>query len=235
MNQELTALSQRYAAALGKHLRQRPRASFSSARGLGRKAVAIGLETLDVARMHDRALAALETASSRDGIIKRAEIFFTEAIMPIENTHQAALKTNARLSQVSKKLGRRTADLAASNRSLKQGITRRKTVEMALEKSVGHSQKLLKESRQLQKHLQQLTHRILSAQENKRKKISVELENEIAQTLLGINVRLLSLKKEAAASEKSFKKDIASTQRLVVKSLNSINNCARVFSARHEA
>ena len=55
----------------------------------------------------------------------------------------------------------------------------------------------MKESWRLQKHLRHLTHQILSAQEEKRKKISRELQDEIAQTLLGINVRLLTLKKEA--------------------------------------
>ena len=37
----------------------------------------------------------------------------------------------------------------------------------------------------------------VAAQEDDRKMISHELQNEIAQTLLGINVRLLTLQKEA--------------------------------------
>src|SRR6266705_1850701 len=72
MKHKLIKLSQRYATALRKHLVQGPRASLQSARGLGRQAVAIGLETLDVARIHEGALATLEASSSRDGIIKRA-------------------------------------------------------------------------------------------------------------------------------------------------------------------
>ena len=128
---------------------------------------------------------------------------------------------------------RRTADLAASRRSLKQGIVRRKTVEQALKKSVEHSRKLLKESRDLQKHLQRLTHQILSAQENKRKRISRDLHDEIAQTLLGINVRLLTLKKEAANDASGLKKEIASTQQLVDKSVKSIKRFAREFGIHH--
>ena len=120
---------------LRKHLKQGPQASLQPARGLGRQAVASGLETLDVARIHEQALATLEASSSRDGIIKRAGMFFAEAITPIEKTHRAALKANARLDQLNKKLGRRTVDLAASNRSLKQGIAQRKAVEQALKKS----------------------------------------------------------------------------------------------------
>lgn len=234
MKRKLIRLSRRYQAALRKHLKQGPRASLSSARGLGRQAVAIGMETLDLARIHEVALATLEASSSKDGVIKRAEIFFTEAITPIETTHRAALKAKARLSQLNQTLGRRTIDLAISNRFLKQGIIRRRAVEQALRKSGEHSQTLLKESRQLQNHLQHLTHRILFAQEDKRKKISRDLRDEIAQTLLGINVRMLTLKKEAAGNAESLKKEIASTQRLVDKSVKSINRFAREFGKRHE-
>src|SRR5438105_3339489 len=180
MKRKLTSLSRRYASALRKHLQRAPGAGLRSARGLGRKAVSLGLETLDLARMHAGALAALEASTSRDGIIKRAEIFFTEAIIPIENTHHAALKTNARLNRMNQSLDRRTGDLAAANRSLKQSIVRRKHAEEALKKSGGNAKKLLKESHGLQKHLQHLTHQILAAQEDKRKKISHDLQDEIA-------------------------------------------------------
>jgi signal transduction histidine kinase len=219
---------------LRKHLKRDPRASLQAARGLGRQAVAIGLETLDVARIHEGALATLEAASSKNGIIEQAETFFTEAITPIEKTHRAALKANAHLSELNKTLGRRTMDLAATNRSLKQGIARRKTVEKALQRSEEHSKKLLQESHHLQKHLQQLTHRILSAQEDKRKKISHDLQDEIAQTLLGINVRLLTLKKEAGLNVLGLQKQIANTQRLVDKSVESIKRFAREFGKHQE-
>ena len=60
----------------------------------------------------------------------------------------------------------------------------------------------LKASLQLQKHLRQLTHRVLVAQEDERLKLSHELRDEIAQTLLGINVRLLLLKQAARSKAK---------------------------------
>ena len=235
MKQKLIRLSQQYVAALKKHLRQGSRAMppCEPARRLGREAAALKLETLDVARIHEGALAALEASRSRDGIIERAEIFFAEAITPIEETHRAALKANVRLSQLRQTLGRRTMDLAASHRFLKQGIVRRKTVERSLKKSGEHSRKLLKESHRLQKHLQRLTHQLMSAQEDKRKKISRDLHDEIAQTLLGINVRLLTLKKEAAIDAGGLKKEIVSTQRLVDKSVKSIKRFAREFGIHH--
>ena len=235
MKRKLIQLSRNYASALRKHVKRGPRASLQAARDLGRQAVAVGLETLDVARMHDEALAVLEASASRDGVLKRAEIFFTEAITPIEKTHHAALKASLHLSRLNQTLDRRTADLAATNRSLKQGIARRRTVEKALRKSGAHSEKLLEESRQLQRHLRRLTHKILSAQEDKRKQISHNLQDEIAQTLLGINVRLLTLRKQAGLNADRLKKDIASTQRLVDKSVKSINRFAREFGKHHEA
>jgi signal transduction histidine kinase len=234
MKRKLTGLTRRYQAALRKHLQQGPRASLQPAHDLGRRAVTLGLETLDVAKIHEGALASLEASSSRDGIIKRAEIFFAEAITPIEKTHRAELKANARLIQLKNTLGRRTVDLAASNRFLKQGIAQRKTVEKALKKSAGHYARLVTESHRLEKHLRHLTHQLLSAQEAERTKISRELHDEVAQTLLGINVRLLTLKKEATVNMVGLKKEIASTQRLVGKSVKTMSRFAREFGKQHD-
>jgi signal transduction histidine kinase len=77
--------------------------------------------------------------------------------------------------------------------------------------------------------LRQLTHEVLRAQEEERRKISHELQDQIAQTLLGINVRLLSLKEEARGNTQGLKNEIASTQRLVAKSAKSVRRAAREF------
>jgi signal transduction histidine kinase len=233
MNRKLTAFSRRYVAAVRKHLKQGARAGLQPARRLGRQAAVLDLETLDVARIHEGALATLAASRGRNALLKRAEIFFAETITPIEETHRAALKANLRMRQLRQTLGRRTVDLAASKRCLKRGIIRRQTVQQALKKSGKHSRKLLKESRRLRQHLQGLTHQILSAQEDKRKKISRDLHDEIAQTLLGISVRLLTLKKEAAVNAQGLKKEIASTQRVVDKSVKSIKRFACEFEIHH--
>src|ERR1051326_6778159 len=122
MKGKLTRLSRRYVTALRKHLKQGPRASLQTAHRLGREAAALALQSLDLARIHEAALATMKASSSRNGIIKRAEAFFAEAITPIEKTHGESLKANARLNHVSKTLDQRTKELAVSNRSLKQGI-----------------------------------------------------------------------------------------------------------------
>lgn len=229
MKQKLTRLSQSYATALQKHLKGGPRDGLQQALRLGRRAVALGLETLEIARIHEQALGTLESALRKDGMAKRAEIFFTEAIAPIVETHRAARQSKNELNRLNGTLDRRTAELAATNRLLQRGIFQRKSVEAALKKSGEHYSRLLKESLQLQEDLRQLTHQVLAAQEDERIRISRRLQNEIAQTLLGINVRLLSLKQEARSNTKGLKNEIASTQRLVVSSAKSVRRAAREF------
>ena len=234
MKKELTRLSREYATALQKHLQQGSQASLAPARGLGRAAVALDLETLDVAKIHEGALVALEPASRQDGAGKRAENFFAEAVTPIENTHCAAAKASAQLNQLNLTLGRRAVDLVSANRCLQQGIAQRKAVERTLKKSAAHYAQLVKSSQRLQKQLRHLAHQILTSQEVARTKISRTLHDEVAQTLLGIHVRLLTLKKEATANAEDLKKEIASTQRLVEHSVKTMRRFAREFGKRHD-
>ena len=165
-------LFETYLEALREYLKQGSHASLQPALEIGCQAVALGLETLELARIHERAVASLELSKSKKGLIKRAEIFFAEAITPIVETHRAARQSKAHLSRLTETLGRRTEELAATNRQLQRGIVRRKGMEDAAGKSMEHYRKCLKDSLQLQKRLRQLTHKVLAAQEEERKKIS---------------------------------------------------------------
>ena len=200
--------------------------------------MASGLETLDLARIHEIALARLVlpsfSASIRTRMIKQAGVFFVEAATAIETTHRAARETSNDLNRLTKTVGRRTMELAASGRHLKQGIVQRKAAEEALKKSKKHRTDLLEQSCLVQEHLRRLTHQSLLTQENTRKKISRELHDEIAQTLLGINVRLLALKQEGTADSKGLKKEIASTQRLVEKSRKTLSRSVDELGKEHE-
>ena len=229
MKSKLLTISQLYLVALKRHLKLGPATSLQPALRLGRQAVAIGVETLELARIHEQALVTLSLSNLKNKITQRAEMFFTEAMSPIVETHRAGRQCKLELNRLHVTLGHRTAELAATNCELQQGILERKSVEAALKRSGEHYTRLLKESLELQEGLRQLAHRLLQAQEEERKSISLELQNQIAQTLLGINVRLISLKQEARTNNKSLKNEIASTQRLVAKSVKSVRRVAREF------
>ena len=231
MKTKLSNLSDRYLTALQAHLKQGPKADLQSASGLGRRALDIGLQTLDVARIHEHALTALSTAGdalgNRDGMITRAELFFAEAITPIEETHRAALDANVSLKKQLESLRQRTSELATSNQELKREVVQRKAAEKALKKSEAHQKLLLEQSRQMQEQLRHLSRQVLLAQEEERKEISRELHDEIAQTLAGINIHLAALKIEAVANTKGLSKKIANTQRLVERSVKIVHRFAR--------
>src|SRR5208283_2523954 len=90
MKQKPNRLSQRYVTALRQHLKPGSRAGLQPALRLGRRAVVLGLKTLELARIHDRAVTSLKLSASKNGLLKRAETFFIEALTPIVETHRAA-------------------------------------------------------------------------------------------------------------------------------------------------
>ena len=227
MKQNPTRLAQQYVTALGNHLKQGPQASLKPALRLGRAVAALGLDTLDLARIHEQALATLELSQTKKALTKLAGNFFTEANTPIEETHRAARLTKVHLSKLMTTLGKRTEELAASNHQLQRGVARRKVMQDDFAKRGLHDQKRLQESLELQKRLRQLTHQVIVAQEDERKKISIELQDEIAQTLLGINVRLLSLKQQSRNNINGFKHEVTSTQQLVASSARSVRQFGR--------
>jgi PAS domain S-box-containing protein len=122
---------------------------------------------------------------------------------------------------------RRLEVLAASNQTLEKEIVHRQAVEVSLKQSEEHQRRLLAESRIMQGQLRDLSHQILSAQEEERKKISRELHDEIAQTLAGINIRLGTLKAEGGGRGRDFQHKIDATQRLVEKSVEIVHRFAR--------
>jgi signal transduction histidine kinase len=231
MKQGRRRLAKRYHAELRNYLHKGLRASSRRAEGLGRKAVSEGLETLDLADIHGKALLALMpvncSASMRDKIVRLAGAFFLDALSPIERTHRAMVENVALLKHSNETLRRRTDDLFAANQRLKKEIAQRIAAERSLRASEQNHRALLEKAHLMQLQLRNLSHKILLTQEAERKAISRELHDEIAQALTGINVQLASLKTESGASKKSFSKHISETQRLVERSVDIVHQFAR--------
>jgi signal transduction histidine kinase len=223
--------SKRYQAGLQAYLKQRTGAHLQRAHGMGQRALAAGLQTLDIAKLHEQILVNQVLPGRPTGkralLIKQAGTFFAEAIIPIEKMTPGVREPAVHLNQIVEMLSQRTVELAASNLELQEEIAQRRAAEAALKKSEHHYSQLLAESDRLQEQLRQLSRQILSAQEDERKRISRELHDVIAQTLTGINVRLAALKKEAALNTKHLDRNIARTQRLGEKSVDIVHQFAR--------
>jgi len=122
--------------------------------------------------------------------------------------------------QLEKQVAKRTAELTATNRRLESSI---RTISQGREKY----RLLLEEAQVMHKKLRHLTHQILTAQEEERKKISRELHDDVVQTLVGINVELSALVHGNSAGVRILKNKISHTQRLVEKSVDSVHRFAR--------
>ena len=122
---------------------------------------------------------------------------------------------------------RRLEDLANTNLGLNREIVRRQTVEQNLKKSEQSQSRLLKQARHMQGQLRHLSHQVLQAQEEERMRISRDLHDEIAQTLVGINVELATLTREAAGGPKGLQQKIAHAQQMVENSVEKVHQFAR--------
>lgn len=117
-------------------------------------------------------------------------------------------------------VGKRTAELSATNRRLEASVA-------SVKKSHEQFRTLFLESQGMQKKLRQLAHQILTAQEEERKLISRELHDEVVQTLVGINVELAALGRESTGGKRALPGQIARAQRLVEKSVQEVHRFAR--------
>lgn len=200
-----------------------------AARGLGKRALDAGLATLDLARLHEHILLREilpEVPSKRQaGLIKRAAAFFAAALVP-ETLPADSPREASRHERVIANLSQRMLELAAAKLRLSMEVTRRKIVEQSLKASEVHQAKSLKEARLLKEQLRSLSRQVLSVQEDERRKISRDLHDVIAQSLMSINVRLATLKKQVWLNTKEFHQSIAVTQRLLEKTARIVHRFA---------
>jgi signal transduction histidine kinase len=239
VNADHTGWARRYHVALRHYLRDGPSASLKPAFRLGASAVALGLETLDLALLHEQSLVRLALpggdSKSRRQAVERANRFFIETIVPIEKTHPTARKDDALVAQLAQVLARRTEEVRASGRLLARNASERQAVEVKLRKSGKHHAKLAQESSRLKRQVRGQTGVLFLAQEDERKKNSRRLHDEVVQVLLAINLRLLALRTKAKVNMETLEKEIAGTQRLVRESIATINRFAYESAVQYKA
>ncbi len=120
----------------------------------------------------------------------------------------------------------RSEALRESVAALEEEIARRRSVERKLRESKRRQSRMLAESKLMLAQLRSLSHQVLNAQEEERKRISRDLHDEIAQTLVAINFHLLSLAAEASVVKARMESKILETQALVEQSVKSVHRFA---------
>ena len=236
MNQPAKARwSEDYLAALQTYTGQSAPERFESAHALGRAALKLEMQTLEVAKLHDLAVASLPQqeadAGQRESLIAMAAKFFRETINPIEQTHPAVREVEADIQEMHLALAQRTTDLKNSHWKLKVQTTERKAfAALHLQKDQAFNQ-LMADSKLLEEQLQAMARSTLSANEAERKTMSLQLNDEIAQALLGINLRLAALKNLIASTQANLNKEIAIIQDLVERSVKLIKHLSHEFNS----
>jgi len=110
-------------------------------------------------------------------------------------------------------LTERNIALTIVNRQLRRDLARHARVEMVLTKRSERYATLWKESRILHHDLRRLTHQMLQAQEEQRRDLSCKLQDIIGQTLLGINIKLLAMRRGTQDAKRGIVGHIASAQK----------------------
>jgi PAS domain S-box-containing protein len=127
----------------------------------------------------------------------------------------------------------RVEALEAMNTALENEILRRRKVEKSLRESRRDQSILLMQSQRMEEELRMLSHQILHTQEEERKKISHDLHDEIAQTLVAINVHLAHLARGAASNPNDIVSKIVATQKMVEQSVESVHRFAMALRPSH--
>lgn len=233
----LSRLEGHYLKALRQYLHDKTGKVLS--RRIGNRVVTIGLDTLDLVRMHEQALAKLLPAAvstkEREAMIDSAAKFFTEAVMPLEETHRIALEASAHLMEIIKVLRRRKKELVRSKRELKREVRCRKVSEVALKNSQITFYSLVSESKLVEVKLKAIAHQIMLKNERQKYLVSTRLREKTAQMLIGLHIRLLELKRELNDRRTSIKQEIAITQQLVKRFRQTIQRFLLAIAPTYES
>ena len=154
---------------------------------------------------------------------RKVAIIFND-ITARRKADDALREARVQLTQYAKMLEKtvaaRTVELTATNGRLKKAV-------VIADKSKQQYMQLFLESQLMQVKLRELTHQIITAQEDERKEISRELHDHVVQILVGINVQLSSLNASATSGARNLSEKIARTQQLVAHSVDVVHRFAR--------
>ncbi|MDA9922015.1 sensor histidine kinase [Verrucomicrobiales bacterium] len=229
---KLRSFPQAYHSALEKHLQENSDGIPDSTitHGLGTRTLKLGINLLGLAKIHLNSLTSLEKAgltTQENGEPNRqSSDFFNAVAEPLEEGRFKASKTGHQLSSTIETLRHHEEDLARSNKNLLAEITRLKEVENSLRTSEETASLLLEQAREMQEEMRSLSRRLITAQEDERKRISRELHDVIAQTLTGINLRLAVLRSQSVANNEDFHEKIQITEHLVEQSVEIVHRFA---------
>jgi len=227
----------RYKEALRSHLLAvRGKKAHRTQLPWGREARAAGLGQGDLARLHESILITelLPSCPRRrhTELLRRAGEFFALAISPAppsppRGSGPAPSRSALRLGLSIAALSRHAVGHALSNRELARKVEQLTLKAGQLRESKRHVSRCLRESDLLKEQLRRLSRRLLVAQEEERKKVSRELHDVVSQALVGINIRLATLKQEASLNTRGLHRNISVTQKLVQRSAQIIHQFAR--------
>lgn len=222
------AFERSYASALREHVESANGDGAGAGERIGRRARSLGVDTLALARIHDRSTAELTppgTAAGRRAAARAAD-FFAEAVSPLEEEHCGASETLAETARLAAALERSKDELVAARAGLAREAERRRAVQAELDRSKRYGGECRARSRHAEERLRRISRRLLGAQEEDRLRISRDLHDAISQTLTGINVGLATLKNEAASDSRELAAAISTTQALVERSMQTVHRFA---------
>ncbi|MFH2003315.1 MAG: sensor histidine kinase, partial [Bacteroidota bacterium] len=148
-------------------------------------------------------------------LIAVAVILFTAGKTMIERTRAEDALRQAHL-ELETRVEERTRELAEANEKLRQQIEERKLVEQALRES---GEKL---------HI--LSSHLLTAQERERRRISLELHDELGQSLTVLKLQMRSIETSLNSEQKSLKESCENTLQYVDQIIENVRRLSRDLS-----
>lgn len=206
MNVLRSSLPVTYQDVLRDFIAKPDESTLQQAYELGRAALSAGLGVFDVIRLHHQALTdGILPADTPARLAESLEAFLLEVLSPFEAAHRGFRVAMERLEQLNEELAERARALIDSNARLQQEIAGRVRSEAAL---------------------RELSARVMTAQEEERKRISRELHDEIGQALTAVNVAVAMLRRHAG-SDGNFLRKIEEAEGLLARSMETVHGFAR--------